>query len=102
MPLHAEWHEPGRVIIIVPSGHVSVDEINVTADEVEAMLDEATATPVYVLIDDRDLITFGLENRFFAFVSKTIARLLRAKVEFVDTLEDALAFIEQEEKKRHG
>lgn len=123
MPVENEWYVEGRILVTRLIGTVTVDEMLASGDRGTIMIESGVA-PVYSLVDVSQMdqfptrlvdikrianqggsdkmskiILFGVANRFIHFLANMFTQFIKSDYALVDSLEDALAMIEEMEER---
>jgi hypothetical protein len=121
MPAENTWIVENRVMLTRLSGHITIEDMQASARRGTAMIETGTA-PVYSLVDASQIehfplklnelksvtdegssdklgwiIIYGIPNRLLSFLATTFAQLIGKNYKVVNTQDEALAFIAQQE-----
>ncbi|MBE2270608.1 MAG: hypothetical protein IAE80_20390 [Anaerolinea sp.] len=118
MPIKSTWLVKGHIIFAVSWGEVTPDEFAATEAPMQQFLNNAEADFLHVVVDHSLLeslprfqqmiqrawgthprlgwvIFYGVQSSVLAFQSSMTAQLLKVRLRFVDTLADALTYLQQ-------
>jgi hypothetical protein len=121
MPAENSWIVENRVMLTRLTGHITVEDMAVSARKGTAMIESGVA-PVYSLVDASQIehfplklnelktvseqgssdklgwiIIYGIPNRLLSFLATTFVQVIGKRYRVVATQEEALEFVAQQE-----
>jgi hypothetical protein len=119
MAYSVRWYRPGRTILVTVSDALTLDTIRAISHETETLI-ASGIPPIHLLVDITQLTTFpgialdvfrasaplsnpkvdwlvvfGRKSRLIDSILAIYRRLTRARIELVDTLEEAVALLDR-------